>query len=71
MSEEKRFTLRMDSKLFNEIKRSAEKNRRSIAKEIEYILFQWTKLDPNAHYDHYDTFGIEVDGKPLYEDEEK
>lgn len=43
MSETKRFTLRMDNDLFNVIKKSAEKNRRSIAKEIEFILFQECK----------------------------
>ena len=45
MSKEKRFTLRMDAELFERIKESAEKNRRSIAKEIEYILFQWASLN--------------------------
>ncbi len=41
MSDEKRFTLRMDAELFDEVKKSAEKNKRSVAKEIEYILSQW------------------------------
>lgn len=35
---EKRFTLRMDKELFEHIQKSAAKNRRSVAKEIEYIL---------------------------------
>jgi len=40
MSAEKRFTLRMDEHLFNEVKRLAEKNKRSVAKEIEYLVEQ-------------------------------
>lgn len=35
---EKIYTLRMDEDLFNKVKESAEKNRRSIAKEIENIV---------------------------------
>lgn len=38
MSEQKRFTLRMDSDLFKEIEKRAELNKRSIAKEIEFLL---------------------------------
>ncbi|MEH7355103.1 Arc family DNA-binding protein [Neobacillus drentensis] len=38
MSEQKRFTLRMDSDLFKEIEKRAEVNKRSIAKEIEFLL---------------------------------
>lgn len=38
MSDEKRFTLRMDAELFERIKDQAEKNKRSIAKEIEYLI---------------------------------
>lgn len=37
---EKRFTLRINKEIFEKVKASAEKNRRSVAKEIEYILFQ-------------------------------
>lgn len=40
MSEEKRFTLRMDERLFEIVKQMAEKNKRSIAKEIEYLVEQ-------------------------------
>ena len=40
--EPKRFTLRIDKNLFEEIKKRAKKNRRAIGKEIEYILFQST-----------------------------
>lgn len=36
--EEKRFTLRMDAKLFERVKNLAEDSKRSIAKEIEYLL---------------------------------
>jgi hypothetical protein len=38
MSEQKRFTLRMDADLFKEIEKRAEVNKRSIAKEIEFLL---------------------------------
>lgn len=34
----KRFTLRMDTEIFNKVKEQAERNKRSIAKEIEFIL---------------------------------
>jgi hypothetical protein len=43
MSEQKRFTLRMDAELFETIKEQAEKNKRSIAKEIEYLLETYLK----------------------------
>ena len=36
--DEKRFTLRMDLELFNRVKDSAEKHKRSVAKEIEFVL---------------------------------
>ena len=32
------YTLRIDANLFEKIKESAHKNKRSIAKEIEYVL---------------------------------
>jgi hypothetical protein len=41
MTEEKRFTLRMSQEIFNMVKEQAEKNKRSIAKEIEFILEQY------------------------------
>lgn len=37
---DKRFTLRMDKELFEIVKKSAEKNRRSVAKEIEFMLLK-------------------------------
>lgn len=43
MSQEKRFTLRMDADLFERVKKLAEKNKRSIAKEIEYLIEQHLK----------------------------
>lgn len=36
--EEKRFTLRMDGELFEEISKVAEQHRRSVAKEIESAI---------------------------------
>lgn len=71
MSEEKRFTLRMDSELFEEVKKSAKKNRRSVAKEIEFILFNWAGMDPEGDYNDVSSVPVEVDQKPAYEDEEK
>ena len=40
---EKRFTLRMNAELFELIKQTAEKNKRSNAKEIEFILEDFLK----------------------------
>ncbi|MCX4131148.1 Arc family DNA-binding protein [Megamonas funiformis] len=40
---EKRFTLRMNAELFELIKQTAEKNKRSTAKEIEFILEDFLK----------------------------
>lgn len=41
--EEKRFTLRMNGDLFNELAESAKKNRRSTAKEIECAIAFYLK----------------------------
>jgi hypothetical protein len=38
---EKTFTLRMNADLFEQLRKSSEKNKRSIAKEIEYVLEQY------------------------------
>jgi len=38
MSGEKRFTLRMDADLFEELVNTAKKHRRSTAKEVEYAI---------------------------------
>jgi len=35
---EKRFTLRMDIKLFEKVKKLATENKRSVTKEIEFAL---------------------------------
>lgn len=43
MSGEKRFTLRMDADLFDEISKAAEKHRRSTAKEVEYAIALYLK----------------------------
>lgn len=47
MSDEqmKRFTLRIDKDLFEKIKQKAQKERRAIGKQIEYMLFN--QLEPN------------------------
>lgn len=42
---EKRFTLRIDYDIFEKVKNSAQRNKRSISKEIEYILTQKLKED--------------------------
>lgn len=39
--DEKRFTLRMDSKLFNDISNYAKLHRRSVAKEIECAVAEY------------------------------
>lgn len=41
MSEQKRFTLRIDKNIFDKVQSRAEKNKRSVAKEIEYILDEY------------------------------
>lgn len=43
MTEQKRFTLRMDADLFKQIEKRAAENKRSIAKEIEFLLDQHIK----------------------------
>ena len=37
------FTMRIDNEVYKHLKESAEKHKRSIAKEIEYILEDWCK----------------------------
>ncbi|WP_405103126.1 DUF6364 family protein [Oceanobacillus sp. FSL H7-0719] len=49
-NETKRFTLRMDEKVFEQIKEQAEKNKRSVAKEIEFVLEK--HLDNNESSDN-------------------
>lgn len=41
--EQVRFTMRMDKALYEELKFSASKNKRSIAKELEYATEQYLK----------------------------
>ncbi len=41
-----RFTMRIDSDLLDQIKAEAEKNKRSTAKEIEFILEQYVAALP-------------------------
>jgi hypothetical protein len=48
MSDQKRFTLRMDSDLFKQIEERASENKRSIAKEIEFLLEQYIKNDKDS-----------------------
>ena len=45
MSDQKRFTLRMDQDLFKTIEQRAKENKRSIAKEIEHLLEQYIKQE--------------------------
>lgn len=45
MSEQKRFTLRMDADLFKTIEKRAGENKRSIAKEIEFLLENYMKSE--------------------------
>lgn len=39
--EDTRFTMRINTELLNKIKAQAQTNKRSAAKEIEFILEQW------------------------------
>ena len=39
--EKTRFTMRINTELLNKIKAQAQANKRSAAKEIEFILEQW------------------------------
>lgn len=43
MSNQTRFTLRIDNDVLERVKERADRNKRSIAKEIEYILEQYLK----------------------------
>ena len=36
-----RFTLRINTELFNKVKVEAEKNKRSAVKQIEFIIEKW------------------------------
>ena len=45
MNEQKRFTLRMDADLFKVIEKRAEESKRSIAKEIEFLLDNYIKAE--------------------------
>lgn len=38
MEEKKRFTLRIDAEIFEKLEKRAKDNKRSITKEIEYII---------------------------------
>ncbi|MEO5285944.1 Arc family DNA-binding protein [Limosilactobacillus allomucosae] len=42
-NEDKRFTLRMDKKLYEVVKQSAADHKRSVGREIEFILDQHFK----------------------------
>lgn len=44
---ETRFTLRIDSELFERIKYFAKMNKRSSAKQIEFILEEWLRENDN------------------------
>ena len=47
MEEYTQFTMRIDNNVYKHVKESAAKNKRSIAKEIEYILEQWCNPPKN------------------------
>ena len=57
---EKRFTLRMDADLFEQVRTSAAINKRSIAKEIEYVLERYYGLDPFVPENDEDLKGLDV-----------
>lgn len=43
MDNETRFTLRIDTQVFERVKDLAKKNKRSAAKQIEFILEDWLR----------------------------
>lgn len=45
MEEYTQFTMRMDNGLYEQLKESAQKNRRSIAKELEHIVDLYINQD--------------------------
>jgi hypothetical protein len=45
---DKVFTMRIDEELLEKVRVSAEKNHRSLAKEVEYILDCYFREAPNA-----------------------
>lgn len=49
--EEKRFTLRMNAELFDRVAKLTEKSKRSVAKEIEYLLEQYFEEQDKAKND--------------------
>lgn len=57
---EKRFTLRMDAELFDIVRTSAGMNKRSIAKEIEYVLEQYYDVEPAMPHNDEDLKGLDV-----------
>ena len=57
---EKRFTLRMDADLFEDVRISASINKRSIAKEIEYVLEKYYEREPNIPRDGSDIADLDV-----------
>lgn len=46
MKDETRFTLRIDTKVLELVKKQAEENKRSTAKEIEFILEKYFENNP-------------------------
>ena len=49
MSNDKRFTLRMNKDIFELVKEQAKKNKRSVAKEIEYLLEKNLRKDEEGN----------------------
>lgn len=46
--EDSRFTLRLPTTLLEEIKEIAQKEKRSVGKQIVYMLEQWLEKHPKA-----------------------
>ena len=63
---EKAFTLRIAEELFEKIKISAEKNKRSIAKEIEWILEQTIEHPENQKVLEYIVECMEKSGHNVF-----
>ena len=63
MMDEKRFTLRLDNDVFDGVAKLADTNKRSVAKEIEYILDLYISYMSSA--DDYET-QVMQDNKRTY-----
>lgn len=66
------FTMRMDNDLYAQLKESAERNKRSIAKELEYIVeYHFKNISRQKELDtllHYLSLSLEYQGNKYFEE---